>query len=63
MLTPNDRQEIVCLLEMCGVSRFNSVVLPNGVVTFWSAGLTADEIEDARTVVVMALRKAKKEGK
>lgn len=63
MLTQTNREEIVSLLEMCGVSRFNSVVLPNGVVTFWSAGLTQDEIEDARTVVVMALRKMRTKGK
>lgn len=54
-LSNPDREEIRCTLEMCGVSRFNILVHDDGLVIFYSNGLSATEVEMARWMLVKYL--------
>lgn len=54
-LTNPQIAELLADLEQCGIHAFNVNVYDNGVVAFWSGGLTTDDIHHARHILAYAL--------
>jgi hypothetical protein len=54
-LTPDHHAEILSLLETCFVSTFNVAIRDDGLVLFHGNGLTRDEIDCARYMLVKYL--------